>query len=212
MEETFGACYGGLERNLHDDAPDYRLPPLNEDAKKEIDKLKNANFTLSDQNGPKILLGAASGLQISEKYTLKFDPKLEKDEIKLLTDQLKYCKGPHVGSYHNKVFKRFMYETGLPLVIFITGDKIDCEIEVGHCHFILDSEFTWEEFYTEYPLAFCIGCSNKNKSKYIQMFKNLNFNIIDENSGYPITAFIAQNDAFNNKLDESIQKFQALNP
>jgi hypothetical protein len=96
-----------------------------------------------------------------------------------------------------------MYNTGLPLVIFLTGDKIDCEIEVGKCHFILDSELTWQHFCEQYPLAFCVGCSEDEKLRHLKIFQDLGFDILEENNASPISSFIARNAAF-------IQKFDAL--
>src|SRR3974377_2399568 len=106
---------------------------------------------------PVLLLAAASGLQLSSDHKLKFPDGVIDSRKEELADQLSRCYGPHVGSYRNKVFKRFMYATKLPMMIFVSDDKIDCEIEVGKCHFILDSELTWSSFYREYPLAFCVG-------------------------------------------------------
>jgi hypothetical protein len=133
---------------------------------------------------PALLLGAASGLQIGKQLNLKFLDGLDATRQKDLRDQLLHCRGPHVGSYHNKVFKRFMYETGLPLAIFLTGEKIDCKIEVGRCHFVLDSWLTWENFCSNHPVAFCIGCRQEERPKLTAMFDELGFHLRVENSSW----------------------------
>src|SRR5205085_12023301 len=133
---TYGASYGGMDKVLFDRKPDYSGAGLNDREQEEIDKL--APFSLPSMKRPILLLGATSGLQMSPSPILKFSADISVAQRKELQSQLSNCFGPHVGSYYNKIFKRFMYATRLPLVIFITADKIDCTIEVGKCHFILD--------------------------------------------------------------------------
>ncbi|HJT27742.1 MAG TPA: DUF4062 domain-containing protein [Pyrinomonadaceae bacterium] len=201
LEETYGAFYGRLQ-GLPEQSPDYTMPPLDEEAKEEIQKLLSAPFTLTWRH-PALLLGAASGLQISKEHNVKIDDALDTHSRNVLRSQIDNCFGPHVGSYRNKVFKRFMYATGLPLMIFMTGDKIDCEIDSKKCHFILDSESTWEEFYKNYPVAFCIGCSQENKRKYVEMFQWLDFKIWEGTGSLPISAFIARNQAFISEFERA---------
>lgn len=196
VETTYGAAYGGLE-NLVERSPDYRLPPLDESAQREIKRLQETPFTLTSMKSPALLLGAASGLQLSSNHRLTFHEAGLTDSKKHdLEGQVYRCFGPHVGSYHNKVFKRFMYATRLPIVIFVTGEKIDCNIEVGKCHFILDSQITWLEFCKDHPLSFCVGCVSEEKPEYIKAFQAIGFDIIDENNASPISAFMARNSAF----------------
>lgn len=207
LEETYGAFYGGIQQMPEKD-PDYTLPPLEDDAKEEIEKLLDAPFSLTWRQ-PTLLLGAASGLQISEEHILKINDELDEATKSELREQLNRCFGPHVGSYRNKVFKRYMYKTGLPIMIFITGDKIDCEIDVGKCHFILDSEITWEAFYKNYPVAFCIGCTQEKKRMYVEMFRDLNFEILEGPNTSPVTALIARNSAFIDKFERMAPSNQA---
>jgi hypothetical protein len=207
LEKTYGAFYGGIQQMQEKD-PDYNLPPLDDEAKEEIQKLLTAPFSLTWRQ-PMLLLGAASGLQISQEHILKINPKLDQATQEQLRQKLKQCFGPHVGSYRNKVFKRYMYATKLPIIIFITGDKIDCEIDVGKCHFILDSDFTWEKFYKEHPVAFCIGCSQEKIKKYSELFKSLNFEISEGPDASPVTALIARNHAFIEAFEKMKHSNQA---
>ena len=143
VETTYGAAYGGLE-NLVALSPDYTLPPLDGNARREIDRLFNMPFSLPKMQQPALLLGAASGLQLAiEPKPIFHDENLAESRIDAIREQLRHCLGPHVGSYHNKVFKRFMYGTGLPIVIFMTSDKVNAAIDVGKCHFILDRDYPW---------------------------------------------------------------------
>lgn len=198
-EDTYGASFGSLA-GRDSLSPDYALPPLDDVAQQEIENLLRTPYTLASLCTPALLLGATSGLQLSKEHQVKFKPEDER----LLTDeekdkvrrQVERCFGPHVGSYHNKVFKRFMYATKIPLMIFITGHKIDCEIVVGKCHFILDTQFTWDQFYQDHPLAFCVGCAQSERAKYISMFSKLGFECYEGKPYCAVTAFIARNKRF----------------
>jgi len=201
VETTYGAAYGGLE-NLVELSPDYSLPPLDANAWREVDRLLKTPFTLTSMKRPTLLCGAASGLQLTADHKFKFtEPALLDIRKKELQEQLDKCYGPHVGSYHNKVFKRFMYATKIPIVIFITGDKIDSEIEVGKCHFILDRKLDWEYFIREHPLAFCVGCENGEKRRYVEMFQKLGFEVIEQNNASTISSFIARNAVFISEFE-----------
>lgn len=153
--------------------------------------------------GPCLLLGAASGLQIGTNHRLRFHEGVNTEVRDRLRRQVETCFGPHVGSYHNKVFKRFMYATKVPVVLFITADKIDCEIEVGKCHFILDNDFSWKEFYANHPVAFCVGCSQDERDECADMFQRLGFTLEDTRAADQTTAFLATNSAFRETLAEA---------
>ena len=107
-EETYGASYGGLEEIEKLD-PDYTLPPLDDIARAEITKLLELPFTLDSWPPPSLLLGAASGLQIRSEHKVVFRDGLDESTKKEKLSQLEKCFGPHVGSYHNKIFKRDGY-------------------------------------------------------------------------------------------------------
>lgn len=213
-EESYGACYGSIA-GIGDHAPNYMLP-LDEVAIEQIEELLKVHFTLSAMRKPVLLLGAASGLQLSKNHTIKFraedERNLSNNEKEKVKEELAKCFGPHVGSYRNKVFKRFIYATKLPIIILITEDKIDCTIEVGKCHFILDREgvdnydfiCTWNNFLKEHPLAFCVGCTQNSRLKYIKMFKDLDFEIYEGNNFSAITAFIARNIKFIEEFEKPL--------
>ncbi|HJQ31122.1 MAG TPA: DUF4062 domain-containing protein [Pyrinomonadaceae bacterium] len=203
-EENYGATFGTLEQ-IEAIEPDYDLRPPDDIAKEEIKRLKEMPYTLTAMKRPSLILGAASGLQIGERHKLKLSGELSPEGEEELSSQVGGCFGPHVGSYHNKVFKRFIYETKVPLMIFLTADKIDCEIEVGRCHFVLDSELKWDEFYRKNPVAFCVGCTQDEMKRYTERFESLGFEIHLGHRSSPITAFIARNSEF-------IMKFEQVTP
>ena len=205
VEDTYGGAYGPLFENILEHDPDYHMPPLDESAAREISRLEKSPYTLTSMRRPILLLGVASGLQLSSQPQLRFSGHIEEVRKQQLTEQLSRCKGPHVGSYRDKLFKRFMYATKLPIMIFITDNKIDCEIEVGKCHFILDTEFTWERFYREHPVAFCVGCSTSEASqRHANTFRQLGFEVIEENSAGAVTSFVARNAAFIEQFEKCL--------
>lgn len=201
-EENYGATFGTLER-IESIEADYDLRPLDEIAKEEIKRLKEMPYTLTAMRRPSLILGAASGLQISEGHRLNFSDALEEGVQEELRSQVKECFGPHVRSYHNKVFKKFIYETKVPVMIFLTADKIDREIEVGRCHFVLDSELRWEEFYKKHPVAFCVGCTQDEMITYAEKFEGLGFKIQRGHRASQFTAFIARNDEFITRFEQA---------
>jgi len=197
-EFTYGALYGGLDK-IEAQPPTYDGSGLDDAARNEIERLDNALFSLKSLRAdgqPGLLLGTASGLQIGADHNLIFKKDIDEETKTSLAAQLSGCFGPHVGSYRNKIFKRYMYSTGMPLVIFVTENKIDCEIEVGKCHFILDHELTWEHFYNNHPVAFIVGCHQRSKKSLMEKFSKLGFKIKEGQNYDPITAFAARNQAF----------------
>jgi hypothetical protein len=202
FESTYGALYAGIA-NLKEKHPDYRQPSLDQHAMMEIEKLRTSHFApRRDEHRVTLLLGTSSGLQLNKPRKINFHPDVSAERRAVVGAQIEACFGPHVGSYHNKVFKRFMYATGLPLVLFFDGEKIDSEVEAGKCHYILDKHFTWEHFLSTHPVAFCIGCGEPqeagetSKAELTSYFRNRGFAIIDESGGSSVGSFIARNTAF----------------
>jgi hypothetical protein len=200
-------CRSASLRNWRSASPE---SPLDRKEQNEIDKLIRAPFSLPGMKGPALLLGATSGLQIGQERKLKFPEGLTETQRQELQKQLGGCFGPHVGSYHNKIFKRFMYATRLPIVIFVTADKIDCEIDVGKCHFILDCTFTWEEFCKVHPVAFCVGGSSDQMPQCAQMFRDLGFEIRNGQTYTPITSFMTRNRAFIDQFEAQLGESRSV--
>jgi hypothetical protein len=202
-ENSYGAAYGGIER-LPDRRPDYTQPGLDDDALRAIEDLLATPFTLKSMKAPTLLLGAVSGLQLNDNHRPILRDGLSNTRKAQLTDQVSRCLGPHVGSYHNRVFKRFMYATDLPVMIFLTSEKIDCPIPTDKCHFILDQHCTWDYFYTNHPLAFCVACEPDTITEHAGMFERLGFAITQENDGEEILSFIAKNQKFVERFDRQL--------
>ncbi|MCK4791694.1 MAG: DUF4062 domain-containing protein [Desulfobacteraceae bacterium] len=217
-EVFYGATYGRMARrpNQADRDPYYDQAPLDKDEVDEINKLKDMPFSIAEWEGeiPGLILGATSGLQISENHDIvKAIKDLETGEIQILKepvekkviDLINECYGPHVGSYKNKMFKRFLYDAGQPLMIFLESDKIDCQIRAGVCHFMLDKGYSLEKFYTELSLAFCVGCLQMERDGLTQMFEKLGFEVISGNNWADYTAIIARNNQFIEEFEKKVQ-------
>ena len=206
----------GRRPDQADPDPYYDQAPLDVDEVNEINKLKTMPFSIAkwENQAPGLILGATSGLQISEKHNIvKAIKDPETGEVKILDesvekkviDLINKCYGPHVGSYKNKMFKRFLYDVGQPIMVFLESDKIDSQIRAGVCHFMLDQKYSWQKFLTELPLAFCVGCSQNEKDSLIQTFKRLEFEVIPGNDWANYTAIIARNNRFIEKFEKKVQ-------
>lgn len=180
-QEPYGGVYGSLSKYNQDRErdPSYDGDGLNTEEIEKINNLKDQFIELSgdrnDGNSDKkrrvLMVGAISGVQMSDNYNFS-----NLDENVVLTgNNIRELKGFHVGNYFNMLFKRCMYETGYPLIICIHAEKIDLPITIGKCHFVFDKNFSWEQFTTDYPLAFCIGFPTSEREKVIAKFIPLKF-------------------------------------
>lgn len=189
-EEHYGAVFGPVNEFVPECRTPYFPPePLSSQDEKAIRLLRSDHFCPANWDLPVLMLGALSGLQ------LKRDTKISN------------CLGPHVGSPRNKVFKRFMYATKLPLMLFMTVHKIDSPVDLGRCHFILDQEdnggLMWEDFFKKQPIAFCVGCENNQTliDDTVKRFEELELKVIRAGHKTLYTAFIARNQEFIDDLE-----------
>lgn len=195
-EEPYGASYGAITDfgiaksiNFFDKQPKYTQEPLDDNAVNNIDNLIKMPFGISKDC---LMLGSISGVQFSD------DPIIEDVESlsESIIQQIKECRGFHVGSYSNKIFKRYMYQTNNPLIIFVDDDKINCSVKPGVCHFVFDKYNTWENFINNYPLAFFIGCKKSNMEMIYKTFEDLNFKLDNYSEVDEISAVYAKNNKF----------------
>ena len=192
-EERYGAVFGPVN-DLVSEAKTPFFPPevLSVNEEMAIELLRDDIYSPAKWPNPVLMLGALSGLQLTP------DSKISD------------CLGPHVGSPRNKIFKRFMYATELPLMLFMTSDKIDLPVDLEHCHFILEQEtgedLTWEAFCSERPVAFCVGCKNipEEVDQTTARFEELGFSIIRARHKVAHTAFIARNQKFMDLLESGM--------
>ena len=121
--------------------------------KKEIDAIEEISFLLKSENNKQIILASASGWD-TEHYVVEFH-------------------GPHVGSHHNMLFKRAIFTTGLPVVLFLSRHKVDplfreagfkCrtdrkkrEVGTRYCYPVFGEELPLSKALVDIPLALCIG-------------------------------------------------------
>lgn len=189
--------YGAVFDQVNDFVPLKKKPsfppePLSHTDQEAIRLLHDSYYSPSKWKRPALMLGALSGLQLKE------DP------------QIANCLGPHVGSPRNKVFKRFMYDTKLPLMLMMTGNKINSDVDKERCHFILEQRvgqsLTWATFITERPVAFCVGCENvpEKINPAVAAFEALGLKIIRADHKTSHTAFLARNQKFIDELEQEL--------
>lgn len=193
-EGTYGASYGPIEK-LPDRPPEYAGMAIDEDARKVLSRLRASPHALSRKN-TSVIFAATSGLQLSRGHEIESDvgyrppPRVQKT--------VEHCFGPHVGSYKNKVFKRYLYETGVPVVLVIDSLKIDCRIDVRHCHFVFGRGFSWQKFIRNKPFALCVGCPSSDLDRLTRLVEGTmpGFTIDSTEPTGRQSAFIASNRAF----------------
>jgi hypothetical protein len=192
-EQRYGAVFGAVNDFVSEHRqPSFPPDPLSSTDEDAIATLLNDPYSPAKWTGRALLLGALSGFQITPDETIAC------------------CLGPHVGSPRNKVFKRFMYGTKLPVMLFLTASKIDSPVDPQRCHFILDQaadgDLRWDTFKEEYPLAFCIGCKNVSGeiSRIKDQFERLGFVCLSTSHRTAYTAVIARNRYFIDQLESGM--------
>ncbi|MBI5946291.1 MAG: DUF4062 domain-containing protein [Chloroflexi bacterium] len=201
-EKTYGASFGPVGV-LDSRDPNYEGKPLNTRARDAIKNLGAARLALKRKN-TSLIVAAASGLQLSDGHKIIGDEGYSTPAS--LKSAVEKCYGPHVGSYNNKVFKRYLYETRLPVMLAVDGSKIDSPIDVRKCHFIFDEELPWPEVIANYPLAFCMGCRTEELDRLEETFREKmpGFEVITTQKTRAYSALIARNDAFKKEFPEEI--------
>ena len=55
-------------------------------------------------------------------------------------------QGPHVGSYHNRLFKRAILSNSQyhPVILFLDEDKVPSAFIPGKCYSVCDPDFSWD--------------------------------------------------------------------
>ncbi len=81
--------------------------------------------------------------------------------------------GPHVGTYHNKLVKRAMLESKVPLVLFLDSQKIlphgtKSKFNPGKCHHVCDMHLSWEMVTSTQPIAMCFGADNLDELEKVE--------------------------------------------
>jgi hypothetical protein len=176
--------YGGMYGKLTDFAmvPDYNMPQLESyapSAFKIVKKMSKGIFGSPKNNSKTLILGAASGLQLTNNITATYygtgKSVGKHDEV---MRKLRKCRGFHVGSYHNMLFKRSLYLSKAPTIVFIHDDKVDGEIKVGKCHFIFENAksgknaVTWNNFIETHPLSLWIACKKPTVRNTLKKFRS----------------------------------------
>lgn len=180
-DHTYGGMYGPLTNRNR--APDYNLPPLksyDEDAADLITSLKDQVFPPLSEGNESILLAAASGLQLTDdvvtleltRNTVTLEEEWVNSSDTKIQERVRQCRGFHVGSYQNMLFKRCYYLTHIPTVVFIHDDKVDCEVKIGKCHYLFDQAVPWESIASAYPLCIWIACEQRTYQSVLNKCKD----------------------------------------
>lgn len=198
--DPYGACFGTLEGLIdRNGRPQYDQRSLSHAEATAVEELR-VELTDSLGESRSLIVGAASGVQLSEDHDLYATGNSKVTNAARTAVQ--QCYGFHVGSIYNKLFKRALYETRFPVLIAIDHHKVDHSIDVNRCHFIFDREFSWEDFIADYPLAFCVGGPAVRIEHIVNQLSNLGFGIERAPESWEPAAIIATNLAFRSQFPE----------
>jgi hypothetical protein len=82
-----------------------------------------------------------------------------------LDNPVKHFRGPHVGSHPNMLFKRAIFASKHPVVLFLSAEKLGNPFQIGKCYPVFGPDEPWEDAVKDYPLAICIGYEWPIRSK-----------------------------------------------
>lgn len=188
-ENTYGATFGKIAQLVEDDPPKdpSSIVSLRENAEEIILSMSPSLVPIEK---PSLLLGTASGLELTQDFPFP---------------------GPHVGSYYNKIFKRAMFKSPHPLMLFLDSTKISPLSEGGHfiydkCYSVCDNKAMWEEIYKQVPLAFCIGADSESIIKEIaDLFAQFGFEpFMNASKQDKFWVIVLSNQIFSDKIGKRI--------
>lgn len=180
-QDVYGASYGILDDLIADDrTPDYSGKEIPEHALQAFNTLANSDDALTLAESQKLLLVCSiSGVQLSDKHQIDADYDLNPE----LVQQIDECRGFHVGSFRNLVFKRYLYSTGAPILMTTTRAMLDMPIDPLRCHFLFNKIYTWYEFFSKHPLAFLVGCKSSQIEETKQILNPLKYEQTSQSMG-----------------------------
>jgi len=140
-DDKYGAIFPNEWRLLHEPPPK-RPRKLYPKEKKAVDDMRDA---FNKVPGRQLVLAAASGLDLDNK--------------------VQNFRGPHVGSHPNMLFKRSIFTSGCPVVLFISAEKLGNPFRLHRCYSVFGPDEPWKEAVIKYPMAVCVGYEWPKQSK-----------------------------------------------
>lgn len=147
-DDEYGAIFPSEWRLLHEPQPK-RSRKLHPKEKKAVDDMRAA---FNKVNGRQLVLAAASGLD--------------------LDNRVQSFRGPHVGSHPNMLFKRSIFTSGNPVVLFISAEKLGDPFRQDICYSVFGPDDPWKDAVSKYPLAICVGYEWPKKSETAARFSD----------------------------------------
>jgi hypothetical protein len=132
-EDYYGAMFDDILLRDPENQPQFPRP-LFPAEKKAVARTVQ---TLQLDGHKRLYLATASGLDFDHSQT--------------------HFRGPHVGSHPNMLFKRAIFSTKQPIVLFLTASKLSKRFEVGNCYPVFGPDHSWHHAAQTCPLAVCVG-------------------------------------------------------
>lgn len=137
--DKYGAIFPQKWGVLHREPPKRPRAKLSHEEEDAVSDLR-VEFCPSG-HGPTLVLATASGWD-TDNLELSF-------------------RGPHVGSHKNMLFKRVIFTSKNPVVLFLDAEKLGFRCQ-DNCYPIFDREFPVEKWIKNFPVALCIGWETQN--------------------------------------------------
>lgn len=177
-ERKYGATFGEIT-----ELPEAAFPTENKPlTREEEDAVHTIINVLKSPEEPSVFLMTSSALELSENSDFR---------------------GPHVGSYYNKLFKRAILGTQEPTVLFLDESKVPAEFRIGYCHAVCGPGMKFEEICRSLPLAFCVGCAScEGRNTIMGQLKQLGFGYVEPAREYKgCWPLIAKNQPFKERIE-----------
>lgn len=159
-EDKYGAIFPNEWRELHEPFP--QTPrPLHQGEKEAVEEMRkvfNQLGSRSDKPRPDNGLGTAVPTEHSLLLVLAAASGLDLD------NPVQHLRGPHVGSHPNMLFKRAIFASGCPVVLFLSAEKLGNSFRKGKCYPVFGPDEPWAAAVKKYPLAVCVGYEWPKKS------------------------------------------------
>lgn len=193
-EDKYGAIFP-RKWHTHKEGPPTKPRELHEAENIAVDKMREDLLNFGEKT---LFLATTSGWDVDNKI-IDF-------------------QGPHVGSHPNMLFKRALFTTERPVVIFLSAEKLGDPFIKKICFPIFGPGMQLKESLEKYPLALCVGYDTLMQSptrreldKEVRKKRNnpdgisetlgkLNFNVIYGEEKGDTGAIIAGNSMFEKLL------------
>lgn len=157
-EDKYGAIFPNEWKELHEPFPTHPRPLYAGESAAVRDMRRAFTRLGSSNNGSLPASAAPRAEEESRLLVLAAASGLDLDNA------VEHFRGPHVGSHPNMLFKRAIFASGCPVVLFLSAEKLGNSFRKGKCYPVFGPDEPWSEAVKKYPIAICVGYEWPKKS------------------------------------------------